>query len=215
MFPLGDDNSRRRTVPGITYALIAVNIAIFLLELTFGDQFIIDWSFIPVRFFANPFGDFPTLFTSMFLHGGWLHLLGNMLYLWIFGDNVEDSFGHGKFLIFYLFCGLGATFAQAAFNLGSDVPNLGASGAIAGVLGAYIVLFPRARVSVLMGFFVIPLPALLVIGFWILLQFFSSVGSILGFSGDEGIAYMAHVGGFVIGLLIALFVRLARGHNVR
>jgi membrane associated rhomboid family serine protease len=153
---------------------------------------------------ANPIIDFPTLFSSMFMHAGWLHILGNLLYLWIFGDNVEDRFGHLGFLIFYLVCGLVATFAQMAFDLHSDIPTLGASGAIAGVLGAYIVMFPLARVRVLMGFFVIPVPALIVIGLWIVLQFFYGIGSI-GLEG--GVAYMAHVGGFVAGLIFSLIFR--------
>ena len=151
MFPIGDDNTSRRTVPVVTYALIALNVLVFLVELVGGDAFIMQWAFVPSRFLANPIGDFLTLFTSMFMHAGWLHLGSNMLYLWIFGDNVEDRFGHGKFIIFYLICGLAATFAQLAFSLGSNVPNLGASGAIAGVLGAYLILFPQGRVKVLQG----------------------------------------------------------------
>jgi membrane associated rhomboid family serine protease len=208
MLPLGDDNSARKIIPVITYILIVLNVVFFLVELISGDQFIVSWSFVPQRFLANPAGDFLTLFTSMFMHGGWLHLLGNMLYLWIFGDNVEDRFGHAKFLIFYLVCGFAATFAQMAFNMDSDVPNLGASGAIAGVLGAYILLFPKAQVRVLlMGIRVIPLPALVVIGFWIVLQFFSGVGSILGMAEEDGVAYMAHIGGFIVGLVLALILR--------
>src|SRR5512137_2966779 len=146
MFPIGDDNSGRRTQPVVTYALIAFNILFFLVELSGGDTFIETWSFVPVRFLANPVGDGITIFTSMFMHGGWVHLGGNMLYLWIFGDNVEDRFGHLRFLVFYLACGIAATFTQLAFSIGSDIPNLRASGAIAGVLGAYILLFPQRRV---------------------------------------------------------------------
>ena len=213
MLPLGDDNSTRRTIPGVTYILIALNLIFFLVELIGGDSFITSWSFVPQRFLANPAGDFLTLFTSMFMHAGWLHILGNMLYLWIFGDNVEDRFGHVKFLIFYLVCGLAATFAQMAFNLDSNVPNLGASGAIAGVLGAYILLFPRAQVRVLMGMSVIPLPALVVIGLWIVLQFFSGVGSILGTAAEGGVAYMAHIGGFIVGLVLALIFRAVEGRR--
>src|SRR5512141_3124792 len=128
MFPIGDDDSSRRTVPLVTYALIALNVLFFLVELSGGDAFIMKWAFVPARFLANPMADFPTIFTSMFMHAGWLHLGGNMLYLWIFGDNVEDRFGHIKYLFFYLACGLAATFAQMAFSTGSTVPNLGASG---------------------------------------------------------------------------------------
>jgi len=125
-----------------------------------------------------------------------------MLYLWIFGDNVEDRFGQARFLIFYLLCGLGATAAQLVFSLDSNVPNLGASGAIAGVLGSYVLLFPQARVSVLQGQRVIPMPALIVIGFWFILQLFSGIGSIAQTSDTGGVAYMAHVGGFVVGFLL-------------
>ena len=206
MFPIGDDNTGRRTVPMVTYALIALNILFFFLELSGGEAFIERWAFVPSRFQANPTGDFPTLFTSMFMHAGWLHLGGNMLYLWIFGDNVEDSFGHAKFIIFYLLCGLAATFAQMVFSLNSNVPNLGASGAIAGVLGAYIVLFPRGQVSVLQGQRVIPVPALIVIGIWIVLQLFSGIGSVAS-AAQGGVAYMAHIGGFVAGLVLTFVFR--------
>jgi membrane associated rhomboid family serine protease len=141
----------------------------------------------------------------MFMHAGWMHLLGNMLYLWIFGDNVEDRFGHLGFLIFYLLCGLAATMAQLITTLGSDIPNLGASGAIAGVLGAYILMFPSARVMVLGGFRVIPVPALMVIGLWFILQLFNGLGAITSASADNGgVAFMAHVGGFVAGLVLTL-----------
>jgi len=206
MFPIGDDNSARRTVPIVTYALIALNLLFFFAELNGGEAFIRQWAFVPRRFMSNPAGDFPTLFTSMFMHAGWLHLLGNMLYLWIFGDNVEDRFGHLKFTIFYLLCGLAATFAQMAFSSGSNIPNLGASGAIAGVLGAYILLFPRSRVNVLMGRGVIPMPALVVIGLWIVIQFVSGVGSISN-TESGGVAYMAHIGGFIAGLILTFFMR--------
>jgi membrane associated rhomboid family serine protease len=206
MFPIGDDNSARRTVPVVTYALIALNILFFFVEMSGGEPFIMKWSFVPNRFLANPAADFPTLFTSMFMHAGWLHLGGNMLYLWIFGDNVEDNFGHLKFLIFYLLCGLAATFAQLVFSLNSNVPNLGASGAIAGVLGAYILLFPRGQVSVLQGQGVIPVPALIVIGLWFVLQFFSGLGS-LGSASQGGVAYMAHIGGFLAGLVLSFVFR--------
>ncbi|MBA2703071.1 MAG: rhomboid family intramembrane serine protease, partial [Blastocatellia bacterium] len=130
-----------------------------------------------------------------------------MLYLWIFGDNVEDSFGHLKFLIFYLLCGIAATLAQLAFSTGSNVPNLGASGAIAGVLGAYILLFPREQVRVLMGTRVIPMPALLVIGLWIVLQFVSGIGSISASAQTGGVAYMAHIGGFLAGFILTFLLR--------
>ena len=134
-----------------------------------------------------------------------------MLYLWIFGDNVEDRFGHIQFTLFYLLCGLAATFAQLAFSLGSNVPNLGASGAIAGVLGAYILLFPQGRVRVLQGQQVIQVPALIVIGLWIVLQLFSGIGSIAATADTGGVAYMAHIGGFVVGIVLTFLFRGSRG----
>jgi membrane associated rhomboid family serine protease len=211
MFPIGDDNTGRRTVPVVTYVLIAINVVVFLLELQNGDPFIQNWAFVPARFSQEPTADLTTVFTAMFMHGSWLHLGGNMLYLWIFGDNVEDRFGHLKFLLFYLAAGIAATFAQYAAMPGSTVPNVGASGAIAGVLGAYILMFPQARVNVLLGRQVVAMPALIVLGFWIVLQLVSGVGSIAYTDADVGgVAYMAHVGGFVAGFLMA-FVFRGRG----
>ena len=206
MFPIGDDNTSRRTVPLVTYALIALNVLFFFVELSGGDSFIEKWAFVPSRFLANPSVEFLTIFTSMFMHAGWVHLGGNMLYLWIFGDNVEDRFGHAKFSIFYLLCGVAATFAQLAFSTGSNVPNLGASGAIAGVLGGYILLFPKGSVSVMMGRGVIPMPALVVIGLWIVLQFFSGFGSIASAADTGGVAYMAHIGGFIAGFVFTFLL---------
>jgi membrane associated rhomboid family serine protease len=207
MFPIGDDNSGRRLVPYVTYVLIALNVLFFLVELAGGDAFIGAWAFIPSRFLADPGGDFLTIFTSMFMHAGWVHIGGNMLYLWIFGDNVEDRFGHLQYLFFYLVCGIAATFAQLAFSIGSNVPNLGASGAIAGVLGAYLLLFPSRKVTVLLGYGVARMPALIVIGFWIVLQFFNGIGSIVVSTDTGGVAYMAHIGGFIAGLVLAVILR--------
>ncbi len=210
LFPIGDDDSTRRTFPLITLLLILANALFFVAELALGETFIVQWSFVPQRFLANPLADFLTLFTSMFLHAGWLHIASNMLYLWIFGDNVEDRFGRVKFLIFYLICGLAATFAQMAFNMHSEIPNLGASGAIAGVLGAYILMFSRSQVKVLLGLRVVRLPALIVLGLWILLQFFSGIGSIMGSTDNGGVAYMAHIGGFITGFILTFFFRKKR-----
>ncbi len=207
MLPIGDDNSSERSVPVVTYGLVALNVLFFLVELNGGDAFIMKWSFVPSRFLANPAAGLVTILTSMFMHAGWLHLGGNMLYLWIFGDNVEDRFGKLPFLIFYLLCGLAATFAQLAFSLHSDIPNLGASGAIAGVLAAYLVMFPQARVSVLQGTGVIPVSALIVIGFWFILQLFSGLGSIATASDTGGVAYMAHIGGFAAGFLLTFLFK--------
>jgi membrane associated rhomboid family serine protease len=187
----------------VTYALIAVNVLVFFLELSGGDAFIQRWAFVPTRFLENPAGDFATLFTSMFMHAGWLHLLGNMLYLWIFGDNVEDRLGHGLYFVFYILCGLAATFAQLAFSANSSIPNLGASGAIAGVLGAYLIMFPRGSVNVLIGRIVTRTSALIAIGFWFLLQIFSQISAFSASSQSQGgVAYMAHIGGFVAGVVL-------------
>ena len=136
MFPISDDNSQRRITPYVTFVLIGLNLAVFFIELSAGEPFIRQWAFIPAEFAENPVASTVKIFTAMFMHGGWLHLFGNMLFLWIFGDNVEDRLGHTKFLIFYLVAGLAATLAQFAVSPGSNVPNVGASGAIAGVLGA-------------------------------------------------------------------------------
>ncbi len=208
MLPIGDDNSSRRITPVVTYILIALNVLFFLVEMNGGEAFIQRWAFVPRRFLADPTSDLPTLFTAMFMHAGWLHLIGNMLYLWIFGDNVEDRFGHVKFVAFYLVCGVAATFAQLGFSAGSAVPNLGASGAVAGVLGAYLLLYPRGQVRVMMGRGVVPAPALVVIGLWFALQLFSGIGSVASAAQEGGgVAYMAHVGGFVAGFLLTFLLR--------
>ena len=210
MFPVGDDNSQRRSFPTVTLALIGLNVLVFLAELAGGDQFITNWAFIPSRFSGQPGANAVTIFSAMFMHGGWLHLLGNMLFLWIFGDNVEDRFGHLKFLIFYLLAGIAATFSQYALSPESGIPNVGASGAIAGVLGAYILMFPHARVNVLLGRQIVAMPAFVVLGLWIVLQLVSGVGTI-GYTDESadvgGIAYMAHIGGFVAGLLMGFLFR--------
>lgn len=210
MFPLGDDDRNVTITPLVTYTLIVINVLVFLLELSAGDAFINEWAFVPARFSRNPAADVHTIFSAMFMHGGWMHLFGNMLYLWIFGNNVEDRFGHVRFLIFYLVSGILATLAQYAAMPGSSIPNVGASGAIAGVLGAYLLLFPRQQVQVAIGYAVVPMPALIVIGFWIVLQLFSGVGSIAATdetSAQGGVAYMAHVGGFFAGLALAFIMR--------
>ena len=214
MIPISDDNSSRRSTPVVTYLLIILNFAAFYIELNNSVAFIERWSVVPRHLLTNPIGNFVTIFTAMFMHGGWLHLLGNMLYLWIFGDNVEDRFGHGGFLIFYLLCGVVATLAQAAFDPRSSIPNLGASGAIAGVLASYLVMFPNRRVNVLLGFIVIPMSALIVIGFWFVLQLLS-VGSITSAGQAGGVAYMAHVSGFVAGLLLTSVFRNDGGAQYR
>ncbi len=211
LLPVGDDNSARRTVPYVTYFLVLVNIIVFLVELARGETFIVEWSFVPQRFLDHPAGEFPTIFTSMFMHAGWFHIVGNMLYLWIFADNVEDNFGHFRFLGFYLVCGLVATFSQMALDVHSEIPSLGASGAIAGALGAYVLLFPRGRVKVLLWITIVAVPSYVVLGLWIILQLLSSVGSILSPEATGGVAYMAHIGGFAAGLILAFILRRRTG----
>ena len=207
MFPVSDDDSQRRTFPYVTIALIALNVLVFLLELSQGEKFITDWAFIPARFSDEPGADAVTILTAMFMHGGWMHLIGNMLFLWIFGDNVEDRIGHVKFLIFYLLAGLAATLAQYYVSSNSAIPNVGASGAIAGVLGAYLLMFPQSRVNVLLGRQIVAMPAFAVLGLWILFQIISGFTMIDQRGDVGGIAYMAHIGGFVAGLAMALVTR--------
>ncbi len=213
MFPFGDVDSGRRTVPIVTYALIALYALVFFLELGGGDAFIEQWAFVPRRFLADPGVEFLTIFSSMFMHAGWVHLSGNMLYLWIFGDNVEDRFGHMKFTLFYLLCGTVAMFAQLAVDSGSSVPNLGASGAIAGVLAAYLLLFPQGKIRVLQGQQVVPVPALIVIGLWFVLQLFSGLGAVTDVAQAGGVAYMAHIGGFAAGFILTFLFRGSGGRR--
>jgi membrane associated rhomboid family serine protease len=201
MIPLRDV-IRSRTPPVVTVTLILVNAAAFFFELSLPPAarqgLIRDWGIVPASF------DWSTLFTSMFLHGGWLHVIGNMWYLWIFGDNVEDRLGHGRYLLFYLLCGAVAGVAQTLMNPSSAVPTIGASGAIAGVMGAYFVLYPRSRILTLVPLFVfieiVEIPALFFLGFWFLMQLFAGAGSIAHTTGSQGgVAFWAHVAGFVGG----------------
>jgi rhomboid family protein len=212
LFPIEDDNSSSRTLPVVTYALIALNVLVFSIELNQGGSFIRQWAVVPRQLLANPSAEIPTIFTSMFMHVGWMHLLGNMLFLWIFGDNVEDRLGLAKFLIFYLVCGIAATLAQVAVSAESNITNLGASGAISGVLAGYLVLFPKGRVKILMRGGVAAFPAIVVIGLWIVLQLISGIGSFAQSAHTGGIAYMAHIGGFVAGLALAF---LMSGRSLR
>jgi membrane associated rhomboid family serine protease len=209
--PTADAQSARRGVPILTYLILLLNVVVFFLELNRGDDFSRSWAFVPAEFANDPAGEIQTVFTAMFMHGGWVHLFGNMLYLWIFGDNVEDNFGSMPFLLFYLICGVIATFAQMLAMPASNIPNLGASGAIAGVLAAYLVLFPRGRVTVMIGYGGIAhVPAIFAIGLWIVLQLASGIGSIVNSAQSAdigGIAYMAHIGGFVGGLVLVFLFR--------
>ena len=218
MIPLKDDNPTQ-SFPAVTLLLIAANLAVFVWELLLPaaqrQEAIVRMAVIPFEITQRPFGldrllhNGLTLMTAMFLHGGLLHLGGNMLYLWIFGNNIEDATGHGRFLIFYLLCGIAASFAQVAAHPASKLPMVGASGAIAGVLGAYLVLFPTARVLTLMVFFffvrVVPIPALIVLGFWLLLQLLSAGDGVGG-----GVAWFAHIGGFLAGLALIVPFRSKR-----
>lgn len=245
LFPIGDDNQGRLTTPYVVYIIVAINVAVFLLQLS-DDRFTLSYSAVPYKLTHNvtvvppghgalppgieadprvasgmvPVRGVPqepgpgfiwlTLLTSMFMHGGFMHIGGNMLYLWIFGDNIEDNFGHGTFLIFYLVCGVAASLAQIFVDPNSPIPSLGASGAIAGVLGSYLIMFPRNRVRnlVFLGFFftTIELPAVVVLGFWIVLQIFSQYTATYQHA-SGGVAYMAHIGGFATGLVLCLFLR--------
>jgi membrane associated rhomboid family serine protease len=221
MLPIGDDNSDRHRRPLLTTLLIVANVLVFLYELSIGQAsprrlaaFVHQWGVVPREYALGtdlpPLIDGPywlTLGTSMFLHGGWGHLLGNMLYLWIFGDNVEDRFGRLPFLLLYLATGVVGALAQIAVNPGSTVPTVGASAAISGILGAYLALFPRKRVHVLFFFFILSVPAIVVIGLWILTQLMNGFGQVALTEETGGVAYMAHVGGFASGLLAGLVIR--------
>ena len=209
VIPIGTSESEHGATPIITYLLIIVNVAAFLVEQSLGQPFVRHWAFTPRQFFADPFGHFPTLITAMFLHGSWLHLIGNMAYLWTFGDNIEDDFGHFPFLVFYILAGIAAMIAQGAYTPHSALPSLGASGAIAGVLGAYLVMFPNGTVKFLTNQGIIRVPALIAIGGWIALQFISVGGELVRTHPPSvgGIAYVAHIGGFIAGIILSFFFR--------
>jgi rhomboid family protein len=200
MFPLRDTQPSY-SKPVVTVFLIVINILIFLFEFSLDsysqNALIFAYGLVPEHFhWAN-------VFTSMFLHGGWMHVLGNMWFLWIFGDNIEDILGHGKFLLFYLLCGIAAALSQTYLNLDSRVPMVGASGAIAGVMGAYLVKFPRSRIYTLVFYIfitTIEVPAWLMLIYWFAIQFISGVGSLAAPVAQGGTAFFAHVGGFVAGI---------------
>ena len=210
MIPL-KDTVQARSFPMVNWILIGVNILAFLIELNFGphiERFIAAFGLVPARLLDVPsLAQVLTIFTSMFLHGGWLHLISNLLALYIFGDNVEDRIGHGRYLMFYLLCGVIAALTHIAFNSNSPVPTIGASGAISGVLGAYFILYPRARVITLIPLFILPwfveIPAVFYLGFWFLSQLFSGALSVVaGAQMYGGVAWWAHAGGFLAGLLL-------------
>ena len=222
MIPIRDTIPSSR-VPAVTYLLIAANLGLFFYEVSLGENlppFLERHALIPARFLGGPlsFREILTPMTAMFLHAGWFHVLGNMLYLYIFGDNVEDTLGHGRFLLFYLACGVASFAVQIGFQPVSSVPNIGASGAIAGVLGAYFFLFPRARVVTLLPLFifftVIEIPAVVFLGLWFLLQFLSGTVSLGREASTGGVAWWAHVGGFIAGIvLLKLFTIPWRGRG--
>jgi membrane associated rhomboid family serine protease len=232
LFPISDDDREINVVPFVTYGLLAANIVLFLVQLS-NPEFTYGWSVIPLEITTGvdliepqvievpnhgpaeiPQSPGPafiwfTLISSMFMHGGFGHIAGNMLYLWIFGNNVESRFGHAWFLIFYLVAGLLGSAGQIALAPNSVIPNLGASGAIAGVMGAYLVLFPHNRVNAVFFYHVVTVPAIVVLGMWIATQFISGFGSIASMpQSTGGVAYMAHIGGFVAGVLVALVCRM-------
>jgi membrane associated rhomboid family serine protease len=232
VIPIKDYAGPRRRLPWVTWGLIAVNVVVFLYEVSLGadaQAFMFAYSVVPVALthgvpqtslpgvpahfpFHTPDPVYLTLITAMFLHAGWLHIGGNMLFLYIFGDNVEDRMGHIPYLVFYLFCGVVASIAQIWVAPDSPIPSLGASGAIAGVLAAYLVLFPLARVRTIIFFIIfftiVTLPAIVLIGVWFLLQFFDGVAALSNVQqGMGGVAYFAHVGGFLMGLVITLLWR--------
>ena len=217
--PLKDLNPSR-TYPFVNITLILANIGAFIyqlgLDVTLSDKafaaFFLPYSTVPARFPSLLAGQtgfeaaFLPLLTSMFLHSGWLHLGGNMLFLWIFGDNVEDFFGHFTYLLFYLVCGIGAGLIHVLFNWHSTVPAIGASGAISGVMGAYILLFPRARILTLVFIFPLPIPAVIFLGLWYVMQFLAGLSTI-GVKVTGGVAVWAHIGGFLLGILLTAMAR--------
>jgi membrane associated rhomboid family serine protease len=240
VLPLWDDNSDRTTTPVINYAIIALNIFVFVVLQQLGDNpFTYSFSTVPYEILHNtdivtparqvidpitrqhltipglgptPISVYLTLFTSMFMHGGIMHIAGNMLFLWIFGDNIEDRLGHAKYLVFYLLCGviagLSHVFATGVFATDENsllVPSLGASGAISGVLGAYILLHPKRRVTVILFRFLTDVPAYVAIGIWFAFQLISGLGMLGGGSQQGGVAYAAHIGGFLAGLVLIKF----------
>ncbi len=231
MFPLSDDNPTRIT-PYVTYGIIALNVLVFWHELRLTPEelelFFQTWAVVPVELTASFGGqslaarpEWFTLISSQFLHGGFMHIVGNMLFLWIFGNNVEDQLGHFKFIVFYLACGMLAGLTQWFFAMGSEVPSLGASGAIAGVLGAYILRFPQAQVLTLIPLGIIPwftrIPAIFFLGIWFVQQAFYSLASLnvpssIGMAGG-GIAYWAHAGGFVFGAVLGPLLGLFEGES--
>ena len=215
MIPLKDINPTR-SFPFVNVMLISANVLVFLYQITLSPvaakAFVLANATVPARIPAFLAGHAPAsvalfpLFSSMFLHGGLMHLLGNMLFLYIFGDNVEDTFGHIGYLFFYLLCGIGSGLIHVLFNWGSGIPALGASGAISGVMGAYAVMFPKHQILTFFLIFLIPVPAILILGYWFVLQFVAGING-LGMATAGGVAWWAHIGGFLMGVVIAWVVK--------
>jgi len=210
VIPLADATRRPVRVPVMTIAIVIVNFFVFILELLGGDAFVMKWSVIPAHITAGH--DYVTILTGMFMHGGWSHILGNMIFLWAFGPEIEDTMGRGRYLVFYLLGGVAAALAQIAANPLSTIPNLGASGAIAAVMGAFLVTYPRDQIRSLLIIFVFVrvryIPAVLLIGVWFLTQLVQA-GQVATVE-TGGVAYMAHVGGFIYG---AVFARIFENRN--
>jgi membrane associated rhomboid family serine protease len=206
MIPLTDTSRRPLHYPAMTTAIILINAIVFLVELVGGEPFVRQWSVIPADLVAGK--GWVTIFSAMFMHGGWMHIIGNMVFLHAFGPEVEDAMGRLRFLSFYLLSGIAATLAQILIAPSSQVPNLGASGAIAGVMGAFLITYPRDRVRVLLVIFIFIrtaiIPASLLIGLWFVIQLFSQIGAVANVQ-SGGVAYAAHVGGFIFGAISARF----------
>jgi membrane associated rhomboid family serine protease len=205
MIPLSDESRQPRSFPVVTTGIIAVNAVVFVMELVGGEPFVMRWAEVPATIVAGH--RWITILTAMFMHGGWMHIIGNMVFLWAFGPEVEDAMGPLQYLAFYLLSGLVASLAQIAMMPHSTVPNLGASGAIAGVMGAFLITYPRDQIRTLFLFGwwtrITFIPAALLIGFWFLIQLFDQVGAVASAQGGGGVAYMAHVGGFIFGAATA------------
>jgi membrane associated rhomboid family serine protease len=203
--PLRDISRRPVHRPVVTISIIVINVVVFFLELAGGEPFVQQWAVIPARIVAGQ--RWITILTAMFMHGGWMHIIGNMVFLWAFGPEIEDAMGPLRYLAFYLLGGIVASVAQIAAMSSSTVPNLGASGAIAAVMGAFLITYPRDKIRtlLLLGWFitVTVIPASVLIGIWFLIQLFSQVGSVVAAQSGGGVAYMAHVGGFIFGAIAA------------
>ena len=223
IFPIGDDQIKGGYKPIFSYMFIGLNILLFLYEMFLQSNgqltgFIQHFGAIPVNILNGE--DYYTLFTNMFLHGGWMHLIGNMLFLWIFADNIEASIGNVKFLLFYLAGGIAASLIHVALNTHSQIPSIGASGAISAVMGSYLIMFPKSRVKVLVIYFFqsFYLSALIFLGFWIAFQLYSGISSMGGDQNTGGVAHWAHIGGFAFGLLYGVYAKKyfdKKGHLVQ